>query len=92
MIDIKIVKRGLKCNRCGFEWVPRFDRDPKLCRKCRSAYWNKPRVRRLKSQQDKDLTKKVRKQKTSIKKIARELNPKRQAIRAFSEELKEGLE
>ncbi len=34
------------CERCEHEWIPR-DADPKseprVCPKCKSPYWNKPR-------------------------------------------------
>jgi hypothetical protein len=30
--------------RCGHEWRPRdLGRDPEVCPKCKSPYWNKPR-------------------------------------------------
>jgi len=33
-----------KCERCGHEWLPRMkDREPRVCAKCKSAYWNVPR-------------------------------------------------
>ena len=37
----------LKCNRCGHSWTPRSDELPTVCPnpKCKSPYWNKPRVR-----------------------------------------------
>jgi hypothetical protein len=33
-----------QCERCGHEWMPR-DRDatPKVCPKCKSPYWDRPR-------------------------------------------------
>ena len=34
----------VKCPNCGHEWFPRDDkREPKVCPKCKSPYWNKPR-------------------------------------------------
>ena len=38
--------RILKCNRCGWEWATRRDKDPNYCPKCKSPYWNKSRVRK----------------------------------------------
>ena len=36
-----------RCERCGYEWLPRFDDAPlpTVCanRKCKSPAWNKPR-------------------------------------------------
>jgi predicted Zn-ribbon and HTH transcriptional regulator len=29
------------CKRCGHEWIPRTDRKPSTCPKCRSAYWDR---------------------------------------------------
>lgn len=76
MSDVKIIREGHKCLRCGYEWIPRFpDRNPPVsCPKCRSIVWNKPRTR----------NKKVKG--INVKELARELNPRRQIIH---EELKE---
>lgn len=32
-----------KCLRCGHEWIPRSDERPRICPKCKSAYWDKPK-------------------------------------------------
>jgi DNA-directed RNA polymerase subunit RPC12/RpoP len=54
---VKIVLWGYRCLRCGHEWVPRGvdlvvgdgrkppdpDEEPRVCPKCKSPYWNKPR-------------------------------------------------
>jgi DNA-directed RNA polymerase subunit RPC12/RpoP len=77
--DVKITRKGFKCLRCGYEWIPRKEgQAPQLCPKCRSAYWNKPRVRfrRKKAQ-------------PSIKELKKALDPRRQIIR---EEIRETLE
>ena len=35
---------GYRCERCGHEWVPRNkDEEPRVCPKCKSPYWNRPR-------------------------------------------------
>lgn len=41
----KITLDGWKCERCGHEWVPREGTavEPKVCPKCKSPYWNRPR-------------------------------------------------
>lgn len=31
----------LECKRCGHEWIPRKPQKPKVCPKCKSAYWDK---------------------------------------------------
>lgn len=38
---------GYRCERCTHEWVPRTlpDKEPTVCPKCKSPYWNKPRTR-----------------------------------------------
>jgi predicted Zn-ribbon and HTH transcriptional regulator len=45
MAKIKVLKDGLKCERCGHEWVPRKKllSEVRLCPKCKTAYWDKPR-------------------------------------------------
>jgi len=35
--------RIYKCLRCGHVWVARGDEEPRVCPKCKSPYWNKPR-------------------------------------------------
>jgi DNA-directed RNA polymerase subunit RPC12/RpoP len=39
--------RGMpfQCNRCGNQWDSKIKEGPKNCPKCKSPYWNKPRVR-----------------------------------------------
>ncbi len=32
-----------KCERCGHSWTSKIE--PKQCARCRSPYWNRPRVR-----------------------------------------------
>jgi hypothetical protein len=33
----------LKCLRCRHEWIPNRPVEPKVCPKCKSPYWNKPK-------------------------------------------------
>ena len=42
----------ITCLRCGYRWMPRWKQrrgynDSVRCAKCRSPYWNKPRVRKI---------------------------------------------
>lgn len=37
----------LKCTRCGHEWIPRGNKLPTICPKCKNPYWNRQRVRNL---------------------------------------------
>lgn len=36
--------RKLKCQRCGYEWWPRFPKKPLICpnRECGSLRWDEP--------------------------------------------------
>ncbi len=36
---------GYACGRCNHTWVPRSMKMPKTCPKCKSPYWNTPRIR-----------------------------------------------
>jgi len=35
----------LECKRCGHKWIPRSERKPTICPKCKSPYYDKERVR-----------------------------------------------
>lgn len=45
MARVPITLMGFKCERCGHEWVPRggTEEEPKVCPKCRSPWWNRPK-------------------------------------------------
>lgn len=43
MPDWRVQIPGYKCLRCGHTWTPRNDEKPRLCPKCKSAYWDRPR-------------------------------------------------
>ena len=40
----KIILRlyGFKCSRCSHSWIPR-KKEVRVCPKCKSPYWDKPR-------------------------------------------------
>jgi predicted Zn-ribbon and HTH transcriptional regulator len=41
---VKIQVWAWECERCGHQWMPREkDVEPRVCPKCKSPYWNKPR-------------------------------------------------
>jgi len=41
-VEIKLI--GFRCERCGHEWVPKsINKEPKVCPKCKSPYWNTKR-------------------------------------------------
>jgi predicted Zn-ribbon and HTH transcriptional regulator len=45
MARVPITVMGYRCERCGHEWVPRdFQAEPRVCPKCKSPYWNRPRA------------------------------------------------
>ena len=41
----KVLIMGYRCQRCGHEWLPRRNskNPPKVCPKCKSPYWDRPR-------------------------------------------------
>jgi len=40
----RIKADAYKCERCGHIWLPRkADKEPRVCPKCKSPYWNTPR-------------------------------------------------
>ena len=45
---------GYRCERCEHEWLPRlgFERDPRVCPKCKSPYWDRPRHKPLLAYED----------------------------------------
>jgi predicted Zn-ribbon and HTH transcriptional regulator len=44
MGKVQIKLWGFRCERCEHEWVPRnVEDEPRVCPKCKSPYWNKPR-------------------------------------------------
>ncbi len=45
MPKVPITVMGYRCERCGYEWVPRSKGEPRVCARCKSPYWNTPRTR-----------------------------------------------
>ena len=44
MARVPITVMGYQCERCNHEWIPKdSDRQPAVCPKCKSPYWNRPR-------------------------------------------------
>jgi predicted Zn-ribbon and HTH transcriptional regulator len=44
---VPITLMGYRCERCGYEWVPRSTTEvPRVCSRCKSPYWNRPRQKR----------------------------------------------
>jgi DNA-directed RNA polymerase subunit RPC12/RpoP len=42
---VPITIMGYRCERCGHEWIPKgnLDKQPRVCPKCKSAYWDIPK-------------------------------------------------
>src|SRR5205814_370507 len=44
LAKVPITILGHRCERCGHEWLPKGrDREPEVCPRCKSPYWNRPR-------------------------------------------------
>lgn len=43
MARVQLLVWGYRCERCEHEWVPRREEEPRVCPKCKSPYWNRPR-------------------------------------------------
>lgn len=39
----KVLLEGYRC-RCGHEWLRRGPDEPRVCPKCKSANWDKPKL------------------------------------------------
>lgn len=42
--DLTFSLPKLRCIRCGHTWPPRTEKLPRVCPKCKSPYWDRPRV------------------------------------------------
>jgi hypothetical protein len=43
MAKVRLIVWGYRCERCGHEWIPRDDAQPRICPGCKSPYWDRPR-------------------------------------------------
>jgi len=43
MAKVKILIDGFQCERCEHKWAPRMKKNPRVCPKCHSPYWDIPR-------------------------------------------------
>lgn len=48
----EVVRKVWKCDRCHHEWLSRDGENPLRCAKCKSPYWNRPKLdsQKIKSQ------------------------------------------
>jgi hypothetical protein len=49
MARVPITVMGFRCERCSHEWIPRgaAEEEPRVCPKCRSPWWNRPRKAKM---------------------------------------------
>ena len=47
LVTILKKEKGNKCERCGYEWIPRQEQKPKTCasKKCNSPYWDRKKIK-----------------------------------------------
>lgn len=45
-----ILIKGNKCYRCGHEWTQREEEKPRICPRCKSPYWDKPKNKFVKNE------------------------------------------
>lgn len=38
----RVMLLGCRC-RCGHEWLPRGEEEPRTCPKCKSPHWDRPK-------------------------------------------------
>jgi predicted Zn-ribbon and HTH transcriptional regulator len=43
----EVTLKGYKCERCGHVWLPKEQEAPRVCPKCKSPYWDRPRRTQL---------------------------------------------
>lgn len=47
---------GFECERCTHSWVPRMEmQKPRVCPKCKSPYWNRPKIKKFTSKKSSGL-------------------------------------
>jgi len=45
--QIEIRQYALKCQRCGYVWIPRKAiNEVRICPRCKSAYWDTPKTQK----------------------------------------------
>ena len=47
----KVPLMGYRCERCDHKWLPRNNNTPKVCPKCKSPYWDRPKKNKNKGQE-----------------------------------------
>ena len=54
----KVRLSGYKCERCGHKWFPRKNSKPRVCPKCKNAYWDVPKKKRTIARRQKTVAEK----------------------------------
>ena len=50
---VPITVMGYHCERCTHEWIPKSQKkEPNVCPKCKSPYWDKPRRKAMMTYED----------------------------------------
>ena len=58
MGKVIVKKEGFKCERCKHEWIPNdIKKEPTVCPKCKSPYWDKPLKNKIKKKNKKEVQK-----------------------------------
>ena len=47
MAETTVTQKAFQCERCDHVWVPRATTPPRACPKCKSPYWDVPRLPRF---------------------------------------------
>jgi predicted Zn-ribbon and HTH transcriptional regulator len=45
MPQVQLTVPGYECTRCTYQWIPRTERKPTICPRCKSPYWDKEPMR-----------------------------------------------
>ena len=69
------------CLRCGHTWVKRIEK-PKFCPRCRSPYWDTPRIRKRRKKTKEQGVKTEKKEKTIEEK---EMPSKQVVVKTFKD-------
>lgn len=43
MAKFRMTVDAYRCERCSHVWIPRGKLTPKICPKCKTPYWDRPR-------------------------------------------------
>lgn len=52
MVMGEVLRKVWKCDRCGHEWLSRNNDKPLRCAGCKSPYWDIPRKKEIKKQNE----------------------------------------